>query len=76
MPGSFDLQTFLDSTSVGSRIASYAANAVIYTQGDLAAEVLYIQDGAVKLAVVSKRGKEAVVGILATGIRPRPRFPR
>jgi CRP/FNR family cyclic AMP-dependent transcriptional regulator len=67
LPRIFDLQSFLDSNGVARRIATYADSAVIYAQGDAAGDVLYIQEGAVKLAVLSKRGKEAVVGILAKG---------
>jgi CRP/FNR family transcriptional regulator, cyclic AMP receptor protein len=40
---------------------------VIYSQGDHADEVFYILDGQVKITVVSRRGKEAVIGILGRG---------
>jgi CRP/FNR family cyclic AMP-dependent transcriptional regulator len=63
----FDLQSFLDSRAIPRRTVAYADSAVIYAQGDIAGDVLYIQEGAVKLAVMSRRGKEAVVGILARG---------
>jgi CRP/FNR family transcriptional regulator, cyclic AMP receptor protein len=66
-PRIFNLQSFLDSKGVNRRIVSYADGAVIYSQGDVAGDVLYIHEGAVKLAVLSKQGKEAVVGILARG---------
>jgi CRP/FNR family transcriptional regulator, cyclic AMP receptor protein len=66
-PRIFDLQSFLDSNGVVGQSTTYADDALIYTQGDVAADVLYIQEGAVKLTVLSKRGKEAVVGILAKG---------
>jgi CRP/FNR family cyclic AMP-dependent transcriptional regulator len=66
-PRSFDFQSFLDANGVAGRLATYADSAVIYSQGDAAADVLYIQDGSVKLTVLSKRGKEAVVGILPKG---------
>ena len=66
-PPVFDLQSFLESSGVGGRVTTYADGARIFSQGDVAADVLYIQKGAVKLAVLSKRGKEAVVGILAKG---------
>ena len=66
-PRIFDFQSFLDSNGVAGRTSTYADSAIIYSQGEVAADVLYIQAGAVKLAVLSKRGKEAVVGILTKG---------
>jgi CRP-like cAMP-binding protein len=45
----------------------YARSAVIFSQGDLAADVFYIQQGSVKLSVLSRTGKEAVVAILGAG---------
>src|SRR5688572_3863340 len=66
-PRTFDLQSFLESNGVAGRSTTYADSAIIYSQGEVAADVLYIQDGAVELSVLSKRGKEAVVGIMAKG---------
>ena len=63
----FDLTTFLDSAGVARRVVKYARSAVIFSQGDVATHVFYIQKGSVKLAVLSKTGKEAVVGILGQG---------
>ena len=63
----FDLTTFLDSTGSAGRVKKYARSAVVFSQGDAAAHVHYIQKGTVKLAVLSKTGKEAVVGILGPG---------
>jgi len=45
----------------------YARSAVIFSQGDPAADVFYIQQGSVKLSVLSRTGKEAVVAILGPG---------
>ena len=45
----------------------HARGSTIFSQGDRAAHVLYIQDGAVRLSVLSKTGKEAVVAILGPG---------
>lgn len=45
----------------------HARGSTIFSQGDRAAHVLYIQDGAVRLSVLSQTGKEAVVGILGPG---------
>ena len=45
----------------------YARSAVVFAQGDPAADVFYIQQGSVKLSVLSRTGREAVVGILGPG---------
>ena len=63
----FDLQTFLDSAGVARKIAQYRRSAVIFSQGDPAADVFYIQEGSVKLSVLSRTGKEAVVAMLGPG---------
>jgi CRP/FNR family transcriptional regulator, cyclic AMP receptor protein len=62
----FDVETFL--TAGPSRgFAKYDGGAVIFAQGDPAEEIFYIKEGQVKITVVSRRGKEAVVGILSPG---------
>ena len=63
----FDLTTFLESAGMARRVKKYARSAVVFSQGDAANHVYYIQKGAVKLAVLSKTGKEAVVAILRAG---------
>ena len=63
----FDLQSFLDSAGVARTIRAYKRSAVIFSQGDPAADVFYIQTGSVKLSVLSRTGKEAVVAILGQG---------
>src|SRR4029077_5029712 len=63
----FDAQAFLDSASVARKVVAYRNSQKIYSQGDPAASVMYIQNGGVKLSVVSEVGKEAVVGILGPG---------
>jgi CRP/FNR family transcriptional regulator, cyclic AMP receptor protein len=63
----FDLTTFLESAGIARRVKKYARSAVVFSQGDAANHVYYIQKGAVKLAVLSKTGKEAVVAILRAG---------
>ena len=62
----FDAQRFLDSTGAAERI-TYERSAVVFSQGDPAASVMYIQQGSVKLSVVSETGKEAVVAVLMPG---------
>jgi CRP-like cAMP-binding protein len=60
----FDAQKFLDTAGVKRTIVTCARGSTIFSQGDPAAHVLYIQDGAVRLSVLSKTGKEAVIAIL------------
>jgi CRP-like cAMP-binding protein len=63
----FDLQTFLDSAGIARTVRTFARSAVIFSQGDEANEVFYIQSGSVKLSVLSRTGKEAVVAVLGMG---------
>jgi CRP-like cAMP-binding protein len=60
----FDLHTFLDSAGIVWKISKYRRSAVIFSQGDPATEVSYIPEGSVKLSVLSRTGKEAVIGML------------
>ena len=61
---SFDPKSFLAKVGEGRSIGSYAKDWVVFTQGDPADSVFYIQKGKVKVTVVSEQGKEAVVAIL------------
>jgi CRP-like cAMP-binding protein len=63
----FDAEAFLRSAGLGISVAAYRPAEVVFSQGDPAASVLYIQEGAVRLSVLSERGKEAVVAILEPG---------
>jgi CRP/FNR family transcriptional regulator, cyclic AMP receptor protein len=63
-PVPFDVQAFLVSSGVPKTIATYAIGETIFTQGDPCDHVLYIRSGGVKLSVMSKSGREAVVAIL------------
>ncbi|HEV3219888.1 MAG TPA: Crp/Fnr family transcriptional regulator [Candidatus Acidoferrales bacterium] len=63
----FSAQEFLDSAGLARKVAKFPKNEVIFSQGDPAENVLYIQEGSVKLSVVNKVGKEAVVAILGPG---------
>jgi CRP-like cAMP-binding protein len=65
-PG-FNAQSFLDSTGLSKRIVDFRRDEVVFAQGDKADSVLYLQKGGVKLSVVSKTGKEAVVAMLGPG---------
>ena len=64
--GDFNPMTFLATIGDGRRNLSFAKNEVIFTQGDLADAVFYIQRGKVKLTVVSPSGREATLGLLDT----------
>jgi len=63
----FDAKSFLEKASEGTSIAEYRKTQLIFSQGDDADAVFYIQEGKAKLTVVSRRGKEAVVGIVGRG---------
>jgi len=60
----FDAQAFLDSAGVSRKVVVYRKLQKIYSQGDPATSVMYVQEGGVKLSVVNEVGKEAVVAIL------------
>jgi CRP/FNR family transcriptional regulator, cyclic AMP receptor protein len=63
----FDAQAFLDSSGVAKTVVEYGRGETIFTQGDACEDVLYIQAGGVKLSVLSKTGREAVVAMLGPG---------
>jgi CRP/FNR family cyclic AMP-dependent transcriptional regulator len=60
----FDPRSFLAKIGDGRTISKYRKDQVVFSQGDTADAVFYIQRGKVKLTVVSEQGKEAVVAIL------------
>jgi CRP-like cAMP-binding protein len=63
----FDPQAFLDSSGIARRVVEYRRSEKLYTQGDPATSVMYVQKGGVKLSVVNEVGKEAVLAILGPG---------
>ena len=63
----FNAQAFLDSAGLPKAVIGYGRNETIFTQGDSCEAVFYIQTGGVKLSVLSKTGKEAVVAMLGPG---------
>jgi CRP/FNR family cyclic AMP-dependent transcriptional regulator len=67
LPASFDPQAFLASIGSGKSVLQFRKNKVVYSQGDAADAVFYIQNGKVKLTVLSHEGKEAVVALLGRG---------
>src|ERR1700761_355272 len=63
----FDPNLFLAKVSEGTTILNFEKNAVVFSQGEAADTVFYIQKGKIKVLVVSEQGKEAVVGIMEEG---------
>ncbi len=64
---SFDPKAFLADVGEGKAIAKFPKRSVVFSQGDPADAVFYIQKGKVKLTVASREGKEAVIAILGPG---------
>jgi CRP/FNR family cyclic AMP-dependent transcriptional regulator len=63
----FDPRKFLATIGEGRKVVTFAKKQTIFAQGDAADAVFYIQEGKVRLTVVSKIGKEATLGILNEG---------
>jgi CRP/FNR family cyclic AMP-dependent transcriptional regulator len=63
----FDPKAFLTRIENGKTTREYRNKQIVFSQGDAADAVFYIQSGRVKLTVVSTRGKEAVIGVLERG---------
>jgi CRP/FNR family cyclic AMP-dependent transcriptional regulator len=63
----FDVHSFLISANVPRRVVRFPRGAAVFAQGAAATNVFYVQDGGVKLSVLSTSGKEAVVAMLGPG---------
>ena len=63
----FDPKTFLAKVGEGKTISKYRKDQIVFSQGQIADAVFYIQQGKVKLTVISEQGKEAVIAILGPG---------
>lgn len=63
----FDAQVYLDSVGASRKIAEFQGKQTIFSQGDPADTVMYVQKGGVKFTVVNESGKEAVVAIFGPG---------
>jgi CRP/FNR family cyclic AMP-dependent transcriptional regulator len=63
----FNAQAFLDSSGVAKTVVQYGRGEAIFAQGDDCQHVMYIKTGGVKLSVLSKTGREAVVAMLGPG---------
>jgi CRP/FNR family cyclic AMP-dependent transcriptional regulator len=64
---SFNAQAFLDTAGVARKMTDYRRGEPIYSQGEPAETVMYVQKGGVKLSVVNGSGKEAVVAMFGPG---------
>ena len=63
----FDVEAYLETTGPARRVVTYRRGAVVFSQGDPGHDLRYLQQGAVKLSVLSQIGKEAVVAMLGPG---------
>jgi CRP/FNR family cyclic AMP-dependent transcriptional regulator len=63
----FNVQVFLDTAGVARKVIEFKKAEVVYSQGDAARSIMYLQSGRIKLSVVNEVGKEAVVAILEPG---------
>ena len=63
----FDVKVFLNTVAGGRSVSSYRKNRKVFSQGDPGDAVFYIQEGKVKVCVVSEQGKEAVVALHGDG---------
>jgi CRP/FNR family cyclic AMP-dependent transcriptional regulator len=63
----FDVKGFLSSAGVARRIVAFKRGEAVYAQGDHCDSVMYIQAGGVKLSVLSKTGREAILAMLGPG---------
>ena len=66
-PVAFDPREFLARVGEGKTIVEYNKDEVVFTQGNAADTIYYIQKGRLKVVVISEQGKEAVVGMLEPG---------
>jgi CRP/FNR family transcriptional regulator, cyclic AMP receptor protein len=63
----FDPKKFLGKVGEGKTITKYQKDQIVFSQGDTADAVFYVQKGKLKLTVISEQGKEAVIAILGPG---------
>ena len=63
----FDAEAFLESAGAARRVATYPKGKTVFSQGQPSDAVMYIQKGSIKISVLSRTGKEAVVAMLGPG---------
>ena len=66
-PQAFDAESFFTSAGAARHVATYPKGKVVFSQGQPSDTVLYIQKGSIKISVLSRTGKEAVVAMLGPG---------
>jgi CRP/FNR family transcriptional regulator, cyclic AMP receptor protein len=66
-PPAFDAETFLKAAGAARRLATYPRGKIVFSQGQPSDAVMYIQKGSIKISVLSRIGKEAVVAMLGPG---------
>jgi CRP-like cAMP-binding protein len=66
-PPAFDAEAFLTSAGAARRVVTYPKGRVVFSQGQPSDSVIYIQKGGIKMSVLSRTGKEAVVAMLGPG---------
>jgi CRP-like cAMP-binding protein len=64
---SFDARAFLETVDAARRVVSYPKGKIVFSQGQSSDSVMYIQKGSIKISVLSRTGKEAVVAMLGPG---------
>ena len=63
----FDVETFLESAGPARKVLRYRSGQPVFSQGDPADDIRYLQTGTIKLSVLSQIGKEAVIAMLGPG---------
>src|SRR5450756_1985613 len=63
----FNAQAFLAKVGSGRTLANHSAGEIVFSQGDAADAIFYVRKGKVKLTVISRQGKEAVIAMLGAG---------
>src|SRR5687768_4919117 len=63
----FDAEAFLRTAGATQRVATYPKGKTVFSQGQPSDSVMYIQKGGIKISVLSRSGKEAVVALLGPG---------
>lgn len=66
-PSDFDVETFLEAAGATRRLTTYPKGKTVFSQGQPSDSVMYIQRGGIKISVLSRTGKEAVVAMLGPG---------
>src|ERR1035437_7437171 len=63
----FNAQAFLAKVGSGRTLVNHSADETVFSQGDAADSIFYVRKGKVKLTVISKQGRQAVIAMLGSG---------